>query len=624
MDYRERWELKEYRLGQRLLRRIRLVELGVGALGLAYLLGFWYLQGVQGDYYRELADHNRLKRVPVRATRGVIYDRHGAVMAAARPALRLLLHREGRSSEEIETQLHRLEGLVGLPYDGLRARLAARMPRPPFEPVALRDDLTLAQLAPLEARRELFPALEIQQVSARTYPEGKTAPHVLGYVGEISAEELAARREEGQPLELGAVVGKAGVERFYDERLRGRRGFKLVTVNNLGRELGEAGLGELPVAGQDLVLAVDLRLQRALLEAFAGESGAGVFLDPWNGEVLALVSSPGFDPDELAGGLSPEAWNAIVEDPRRPLLNRAISSAYAPGSTFKVVVAAAGLATGTVEPRQRTLCTGAAEIYGRRYACWKKGGHGSVDWHLALVNSCNVYFYHLGKALGLRELGRYAEMFGLGRPTGVDLPGEASGIVPSEQWKRQVRGEPWYPGETVSLAIGQGSIAVTPLQMARLMGVVATRGRLVRPHLALQEPPRFEEVPLPGWIFDRLHEALVDVVGQGTGAAAAVKGVRVAGKTGTAQVASLSPGSDQARLPKWKRDHAWFAGFAPAERPRVAFAVVVEHGGHGGRAAAPIVRHVLEAMFRDSPTGTRLGEGKREGLGDHARATAAR
>jgi penicillin-binding protein 2 len=316
--------------------------------------------------------------------------------------------------------------------------------------------------------------------------------------------------------------------------------------------------------------------------------------------VLALVSTPTFDPNRFADGIAFDDWRSISEDPRRPLHDRAIASFYAPGSTFKVLMAIAGLETGTITPEETVHCSGSTRIYGHPRLCWKRGGHGTVSLRRALAESCNVYFYHLGRRLGIDPIHDYGDRFNLGRPTGIDLPGEASGVLPSRHWKRERTREPWYPGDTISVSIGQGLLAVTPVQMAALVSAVANGGWLPRPHLGVAEP-RLTRLDVSERTLALVRAAMRDAVEHGTGRRADLKGVPVAGKTGTAQVYKHSAGIDADLLPKEERDHAWFVGFAPADEPRIAFAVVIEHGGHGGSTAAPVVRHVLEQFFADPP-----------------------
>jgi penicillin-binding protein 2 len=596
VDYRDRWELKEYLLERRLLRRVNLFHIGAIAILLAYILVFWYLQVVRGEEYAEKAELNRLRTVALMPLRGVIRDRNDVVIASTRPSLRLLLVREGL--RDADKQLHRLESILAVPYESLAARLERANERPVFEPAILMEDLALDQLAPIEARREQFPSVEFHQTTLRTYPQHDVVAHVLGYVGEVSENQLGAQGADG-PLSRGDVVGQSGLEKQYDNRVRGERGSKLVTVNSMGRQLGEARPGRSPRDGEDLRLTLDLRLQRTLVDALRGEVGAGVFMDPVSGEVLAMASTPTYDPNLFAAGITTTAWRAILSDRDRPLHDRTIASFYAPGSTFKIVMAIAGLETGSVTPSTIVDCRGSVRMYGRNVLCWKRGGHGSVNLEKALVHSCNVYFYELGRQMGIEAIHEYGFRLGLGRPTGIDLPGEASGILPSNEWKLEHQGEPWFPGETISVAIGQGLLAVTPVQLATAASAVGTGGSLPRPHLLLGTAPETRRLDVAPETLALVQRAMRQAVVSGTGQSAALDDIEVSGKTGTAQVFKHSAGIDADELPKEERDHAWFVGFAPSRDPVIAFAIVVEHGGHGGTTAAPIARKVLERFFAD-------------------------
>lgn len=606
MDYRERWELKEYESAQRLSRRANLFLAMIAVLFLGFLGTFAYLQIVRGADYALLAENNRLRRVPMPPTRGVVLDRHEDVLASTRPALNLVLIRDGLT--DADGQLRRLERLLGIPYATTKERLAAMRKRPPFEPLVIKEDVGLADLAKVEARREWFPSVEVEETAMRDYPDGPEIAHAVGYVGEVTEAQLAHTTDGS--LQQGDIVGKSGVEKEYDDTLRGRRGWKLVTVNSLGRPFGVSRTGKIPVDGRPLRLTIDERLQRALVDGLADEVGAGVFMDPRTGEVLAIASTPGYDPNVFTAPVSQSTWTSLITDPNTPLHNRAIASAYAPGSTFKVLMTVAGLESGAITPSTTVFCSGSVEIYGRRFLCWKRGGHGTVDVHRALVQSCNVFYYLLGKKMGIDTISRYAKMFRLGELTGIDLPGEARGIPPSAEWKLKTRKEPWYPGDTISVSIGQGLLAVTPIQMATMISAVANNGTLVRPHLLRDLPPEKTKLPISQATLDVIHSALADVVEEGTATRAQLGPIHVAGKTGTAQVFKKSAGIDAAELPKAERDHAWFIGYAPAEAPEIAFAIVVEHGGHGGSTAAPIAKKVLEVYFGDRIPGHERTEPK--------------
>jgi penicillin-binding protein 2 len=504
----------------------------------------------------------------------------------------MLRREDGR---DLVKQLEYLAPIVGTPADELEQRLRAMRGRPLFEALMVKEDVSLEQMAHIEARRERFPSVEIRQHARRFYPEAGLVAHTIGYVGEVSEDRLA-RSGRGELLG-GDIVGKSGVERIFDDQLRGIPGWKLVSVNNLGRQTGDSQVESMPRHGEDLRLTLDLRLQRALVEALGDEAGAGVFMDPWNGEILAIASTPVFDPNMFANGITHGEWQGIMDDPRRPLLDRAIASFYAPGSTFKMIMAVTALETGAVDLSYRVYCNGSATFYGRPRLCWKRGGHGWVEMRRALAESCNVYFYNLGQRLTIDPITEYGRMFGLGAPTGIRIPGEEPGILASREWKQTHQREPWYPGDTISVAIGQGLLAVTPIQMARAFSAIATGRTMPRPRLHQDEPQDETPIEISARTLDVVRGALAEAVKSGTARQATTGEFTVAGKTGTAQVYKHSAGIHSNKLPKQERDHSWFVGYAPAERPRVAFAVIVEHGGHGGTAAAPIVRKVLEVFF---------------------------
>jgi penicillin-binding protein 2 len=595
MDYRERWELKEYQSEQRLGRRAILLHVVIVCVITGFLGVFWYLQIVKGSDYALLAENNRLRRIALPPTRGVVLDRHDEVLASTRPALNLVLVREGLTDADL--QLKRLEGVLNIPYDVLKARLAAMRTRPTFEPLVIKEDVHLGEIAKVEARREWFPSVEVEQTALRDYPDGPAVAHAVGYVGEVGESQLA-KITDGS-LQQGDIVGRTGVERQYDETLRGRRGWKLQTVNSLGRPFGTSQPGREPEDGLPLQLTIDKGMQRKLVEALAAEVGSGIFMNPKTGEVLALASTPGYDPNVFTAPVSRTTWTALINDPNHPLNDRAISSFYAPGSTFKVLMSIVGLETGEITPSTTVYCGGSVMVYNRRFMCWKKEGHGTVDVHRALVHSCNVFYYLLGRKVGIDNITKYAKMFGIGELSGIDIPGESRGNPPSAEWKQRVHKEPWYPGDTISVSIGQGLLAVTPIQMATMISAVANGGTLVRPHLAKNaqaSPTRLDVSPAT---LALIRDALADVVEEGTATKAQLGPIRVAGKTGTAQVFKKSVGVDADKQPKAERDHAWFIGYAPADNPEVAFAIVIEHGGHGGTTAAPVARQVLEVYFQD-------------------------
>lgn len=585
----------------------RLVVLRVGLLLVVALLGLrlWHLQVREGPYYRDLSENNRTRQVLLEPARGLIYDRHGVLLANNVPSFSLYVTLE--DVKDREALIQKLTDLLGLDPALVRKKLTGKGSK--LLPRKIKDRLTLRDATVVESHRLDLPGVMIQVESQRNYPGGVTAAHVLGYVGEISAEQL--ERPEFADLHQGSIVGQYGVEKSYDRHVRGQAGQKSVEVDALGHEK-KAAVVEQPQAGNDLYLTIDVRLQKVAESLLGEESGAIVALDPTNGDILAMASRPAFDPNVLSRELTAKQWVEIVQDEGRPLNNRASQGQYPPGSTFKVPMAVAALETNTMSPSSTVRCNGGYQFGKRLYHDWKAGGHGLVDLHTALVHSCDVYFYTVGQRMGIDVMAEYGKEFGLGQGTGVELPSERTGIMPSTAWKQKSKNEPWLPGETISAAIGQGYVTVTPLQMASLIGTVANDGVSFRPRLVqaimdrttghLQELPAVPrgKVNAKPETFRLIKEALADVVRVGTATRAKSSVVTIAGKTGTAQTAALRTGPEK-DIPKKFRDHAWFVAFAPVESPKIAVAVLAEHMGHGGSAAAPLAKEVIETYMKLAP-----------------------
>jgi penicillin-binding protein 2 len=593
-------ELRELQRRLAILKVALLVVIGLLALRL------WQLQVRDGAYYRDLSENNRTRSVTLEPARGLIYDRHGVLLANNVPSFGLYVTLE--DVKDRDGLVQRLVDLIGLDETMLRRKLAERGSR--LVPRRLKGGLSLREAAVIESHRLELPGVMIQADSQRNYPAGPAAAHLLGYVGQVSAEQL--EKADSADLHQGSVVGQYGVERTYDRFLRGRAGQKVIEVDALGHEKQTIAIQK-PAAGDDLHLTIDLRLQTLAEELLGEETGAIVALDATTGEVLALASRPTFDPNVLSRELTAKQWEAIVQDESRPLTNRATQGQYPPGSTFKIVMAAAALESSTITPRTKIRCAGGFPFGRRVYKDWKAGGHGLMDVHQALVDSCDVFFYTVGQRMGIETIASYADQFGLGRETGIELPSEREGIVPSAVWKERVKGQPWLPGETVSASIGQGYVTVTPVQMAQLIATVANDGVSFRPRLirAVMERAtgRLQEVPAVATghltvgadTLDLIKDALAEVVIRGTATRARSSLVAIAGKTGTAQTAALRSGSGH-DLPKKLRDHAWFVSYAPADAPRIAVAVLVEHMGHGGSAAAPLAKQMIEAYVKPVPS----------------------
>ena len=587
----------------------RLVVLRIGLLLVVGLLAvrLWHLQIREGPYYRDLSENNRTRSVLLEPARGLIYDRHGVLLANNVPSFSLYVTLE--DVKDREGLIQKLADLLGLDPAMIKKKLAGRGSK--MLPRKIKDRLTLRDATVIESHRLDLPGVMIQVESQRNYPGGMAASHLLGYVGEVSADQL--EKPEFADLHQGSIVGQYGVEKSFDRHVRGQAGQKSVEVDALGHEKRTVVVDQ-PLAGNDLYLTIDIRLQKVAEGLLGEESGAIVALDPTSGDILAMASRPGFDPNVLSRELTAKQWVEIVQDEGRPLNNRATQGQYPPGSTFKVPMAVAALESNTMSPSSSVLCTGGYQFGKRVYHDWKATGHGYVDLHKALVHSCDVYFYTVGQRMGIDTMAEYAKEFGLGRETGVELPSERMGIVPSTAWKQKAKNEPWLPGETISAAIGQGYVTVTPLQMASMIGTVANNGVSFRPRLVqaimdrttgnLQELPAVArgKAHAKPETFRLVKEALADVVTEGTATRAKSSIVTIGGKTGTAQTASLGKEKRAEKdIPKKLRDHAWFVAFAPVDNPKIAVAVLAEHMGHGGSAAAPLAKEVIETYMKLMP-----------------------
>ena len=562
------------------------------------------------------SEQNRVRKISLADYRGEIKDRHGNVIVNVRPSFSLYVTPE--DADNLSESLEFLSGLIEINKDKLRSDIRRS---PSFENVLIKRDISRIEVAYIEENKMLLPGIRIKIEPIRNYAHKDFASHVLGYLGEVSKSEL--KISKFSRYELGDMVGKNGLEKIYESHLRGKKGFKEVEVDVSGRELKVLRKFS-PKTGNSLVLTLDSRVQ-SKLETLMNEvlrensvEGSAVVMKVQSGEIIAMVSKPSFDPNSFATGISTKQWSGLVLDEKNPLQNRTIDGQYPPASTYKVVTAYAALAEKIIKPETTIFCPGHFRLGKRDYRCWKKRGHGDMNLHDALVQSCDVYFYKLGHRLGINNLAKYATKLGLGELTGIVLKGEKSGLVPSKQWKKKFKNEPWYPGETISASIGQGYNLVTPLQSARMISTIASGGLLVRPYLVkriesydgrlIQEffPEVIKKIKIEPEVLRNIKEGLRGVVHEahGTGHRARLKNVIVAGKTGTAQVVAMKDSEEidpEEETPYSHRDHAWFIAFAPYENPEVAVSVIIEHGGHGGATAAPIAGGILKTYFSHYP-----------------------
>ncbi len=594
----------------RLEPRIIALTFLVGAILTATAIRLYYLQIIKHHELSQLADRNRIRIQRLPALRGLVYDVHHRPLVDTRPSFDAVMVPE--DAPDLGRTVNRLEQLLGEDGAAKRREDAQEQGRPEFEPVTVEERLNWQQVVTLETHQLELPGVSLQVNPQRHYIYGPLASHLLGYVGEVTMKDLARLPD----YRMGDEIGKFGLERAWEGTLRGDSGGQEIEVDAVGRRLRM--LREIPERpGDSIIMTIDLDLQRVAEEAIGNRAGALVALDPNTGYVLALASHPAFDPNLFAGGITAAQWRALVTDPTHPLENRAIQGAYPPGSTFKIVDSIAALSDRVLTPQTAYYCPGGMYYGGREYRCWRKQGHGTISVHRAIIESCDVFFYNVGQRLGVDRLAAWAHALGLGQKTGIELDNERSGVIPSSQWKWRRYRERWYPAETLSVAIGQGYVAVTPLQLAELAAEIANGGIFYQPQFVKEVdsidgtpvkvfPPIIRSrVHIAPAVLDQVRSAMVGVVNapNGTAHAARLDNVIVAGKTGTAQVIKEAQGVrvKENEGPEKYRDHAWFMAFAPVDHPRIAVACIIEHGGHGGSAAGPVVKAVMQEFFMKNP-----------------------
>ena len=588
--------------------RLTILQGLVCAIFAVLAVSFWVLQVVQHQKFEEMAENNHQRTLALRAPRGVVFDRDGKVLVENRRSFSISIVRE--HSSDMNGTIQRLAAALDLDEAGIKAIVDRHRREPAYRPITIVQDATQGQVAAVMARRLELPDIVIEQVPTRQYPVSMAA-HLFGYVGEVNDAQV--NDEEG--LKSGDIVGQSGIEKVYNAMLMGEDGARRVVVNSVGREIRTLD-EDPPTEGKRLQLTIDYDLQKALEEGFkaSGFNGGSIILDPKSGEVLAFTSVPAFDPNAFAAGIDRSTWASLNTDELKPLQNRTIQGKYSPGSTFKMAVAAAALEEGIITPDFKVSCPGHAVFYGRSFQCSLPNGrgHGVMDLRHAIERSCNVYFYTVGNMVGIDKIHKWATLLGLGEKTGIDLPNELQGLVPSPEWKRATtkNHEKWYLGETISVSIGQGPVSITPVSEAVYISALANGGTRVTPHLLkavddgngwkpMAAPAPKSQVTLKPDTIQAIRDGLWLVVnGAGTGGRARMQGYDISGKTGTAQVISIEGAkAAKGRTTKDLRDNGWFVFFAPRDNPQISGAVFVEHGGHGGVTAAPIAKHVLETFF---------------------------
>ncbi len=591
--------------------RLTIVQYVILGIFLVLAFGLWRLQVARNDYYSSLAEQNRIKQVPILAPRGKILDREGRIIVDNYPSFSVLMLRD--QHRDLYADVDMIADGLHLDVKDLRARIKRIAANPGYQPLFVKDDITPDELAWVEAHRAELPELDTITVHRRLYPRNGFMAHVIGYVGEVSEDMLnTARWEAYNP---GDIVGKSGVELEYNDILMGKNGSRQVLVNSKGKEVGT--LSDVPAEpGKPLRLTIDLDVQIAAEQALGNENGAIIAMDPHTGEILAMVSRPVFDPNQFSVRVSREEWTRLVTDESKPLLNKSIQAQLAPGSTFKVIMSVAGLQEGIAQ-KLIVNCNGGGDFYGRFFKCDQK--HGSVNISKAIYDSCDTYYYTLGEKLGISQIAEYATAFGLGQKTGVDLPQEVSGVMPSEEWKAKNYKQKWFAGETISVSIGQGAVAATPIQLARALGGIAMGGVLRTPHVAFPDelPPNYTQVghysdekriPIDPENWNTITDAMADVTRIGTAAMTHLDGIDFAGKTGTAQTISMEARSKMGAEGKKKfSDNAWFVGMTPRRDPQIVVAVLYQGGGwgwHSGLLAAQVIKAYVEKQrkLQKNPT----------------------
>ncbi|UCH92215.1 MAG: penicillin-binding protein 2 [Candidatus Aminicenantes bacterium] len=573
-------------------------------LFLVLLSVFWSIQVLKNHYYTALANRNITKDIEIKAPRGLIVDRDYNRLSENKLKFTLFLVRE--DTQDLEKSIDAASSITGMEKKDIIAKIEKYKHYPGSFMIPLQKELPRGKAIYIESRSDELPEFRIEIEPARAYPYKKIASHLLGYISELTAEELEEKKSKG--YKPGDIIGKSGIEKQYESALRGTKGIRTVAKDNLGR-VREIFEEKKPIIGSTVVLTINIELQKFVEELFKDYNGIVGIVELKTGDILAMVSKPNFSPEFFSGVLDPEEWLSLVNDPDRPLHNKFIQGKYSPGSVFKIVVALAGLQEKVIDTATISYCPGAIKVYDRTFQCWKASGHGALNLVGAIKNSCNVFFYRLGKKLDVDTIAQYARWFGLGDKTAIDLPGENQGLIPTKAWKLETYQQKWFPGETISVAIGGGMVSITPVQVLQMISTVALRGKKPTMHLlkrienngkvVKEFKPRFETVPIDEKNFEIVIRGLYQVVNNGgTGRAAKIPGLDICGKTGTQQIISKeNPNYYKLVKQKQFKPHSWFVSFAPKDNPEIAMVIFVENGGDAGAVAAPLAKKIYREIF---------------------------
>ena len=602
-------------------QRVTSVMICVLAVFAVLLLRLIYLQVIRGEEYRLLSLNNRIRLQSIDPPRGLISDRNDYVLVENRPSFNVSVTL--KDAGEVEETIKKVSKHLMVPSEELMLKLTASKGVSAYKPILLKQDIGRNALATIEAHKHDLPGIAVNVKLRRHYLNVQDAAHLIGYLSEISPDELAAKLYPGR--RRGDFIGKYGAEKAYENYLSGTRGGRQVEVNANGQVVRVLKTVNAK-PGQNVYLTIDHALQKKAESLLRGVAGAAVAMDPGSGRILALASSPSFDQNFFASGMSHEQWDSLISNPFRPMENKAIQGEYPPGSTYKIITALAGLEEGVIDEDTEVFCPGYYRFGNRTFRCWKRGGHGRVKILKAITESCDVYFYKVGVLLGVDRLAWYAKASGLGSPTGINLDKEAKGLIPTAAWKKRRTGVPWQKGETLSIAIGQGFNLATPLQMVGLTAAIANGGTRYRPMILeaikspdgriihQSQPEVIGKVPISERTLELVRTGLWAVVNSdhGTARGSRLADIEISGKTGTAQVISRKKDDTRSEdeMPAHLRPHAWFVAYAPSNAPIIAVAVLVEHGEHGSSAAAPVARELIKTYLRSARPGQRVAKDK--------------